>query len=125
MLFESDPDSLEVFMFSTKRYTAVAASLLLCLAAGNAVAADVSPTIDMRDCEKPDFPARWHNEGDGGNVIVAFLVGTDGKVIESKIVESSGSTRVDRASAKAGAQCKFVPAAAPGWARVRYTWLVD
>lgn len=112
-------------MFSTTRYHAVAASLLLCLAAGKTMAADVSPKIDTRHCEKPDFPARWHDEGDGGNVIVAFLVGTDGKVVESKIVESSGSRRVDRASARAGAQCKFVPAAKPGWARVRYTWLVD
>jgi protein TonB len=112
-------------MLSNKRYSAVAASLLLCLAAGGARAADAAPKLDTQQCEKPDFPTRWHNEGDGGNVVVAFLVGANGKVIESKIVESSGSQRVDRASAKAGERCTFGPVAAPTWAKVRYTWVVD
>jgi len=112
-------------MFSNKRYAAVAASLLLCLAARKAVAADPSPKLDTRECEKPDFPVRWQDEGDGGNVIVAFLVGADGKVLESKIVASSGSPRLDRASAKAGTQCKFQPVATPTWSKVRYKWVVE
>ncbi len=115
-------------MFSITRYAAVASSLLLCLCAGQAMAADTAAKFDGKECAKPDFPSRWLNDGDGGNVVVAFLVGTDGKVMESKIVESSGSTRIDRASAKAGARCMFQPGAkngqaAPSWARVRYTWL--
>ncbi|MFL6657974.1 MAG: energy transducer TonB [Massilia sp.] len=114
----------------TPRLCAVAAALLLSVSAGQAMAADVAAKFDPKDCEKPDFPARWMNEGDAGNVVVAFLVGADGKVVESKILESSGSSRVDRASAKAGARCKFQAGsrdgqAAPGWAKVRYTWLVD
>jgi protein TonB len=117
-------------MFSTKRSAVVVSILLLCLAAGQAMAADVSAKIDPRECDKPDYPLRWQSEGDSGNVLVAFLVGADGKVTQSKIVESSGSARVDRASARAGARCKFEPAAkngqaAPSWAKVRYTWLLE
>lgn len=117
-------------MLSTKRSAAIVSILLLCLAAGQSMAADVSAKLDPRECEKPEYPVRWQNEGDGGNVVVAFLVGTDGKVMESKIVASSGSVRVDRASARAGARCKFQPGArdgqaAPSWAKVRYTWLMD
>ena len=117
-------------MFSTKRYTAVLSSLLMCLIASHAVAADRPAKIDAAACEKPEFPTRWQAEGDRGDVLVAFLVGTDGKVMDSKIVQSSGSRRVDRASASAGARCKFQPGAkdgqaAPSWAKVRYTWLVD
>jgi len=117
-------------MFTTTRCAAVVSILLLCMAAGQTMAADVSAKIDAKDCEKPDYPVRWVNEGDSGNVIVAFLVGPDGKVMDSKIVESSGSLRVDRASAKAGARCKFQPGeknglAAASWTKVRYSWQMD
>jgi protein TonB len=117
-------------MFSNKRYTAVAASLLLCLAAGRTMAADLSAKIDSRECDKPEYPVSWQESGDGRDVTVAFLVDPNGKVLESKIVQSSGMGRIDRASANAGARCKFNPGAKDGqaattWAKVRYTWIVD
>jgi len=111
-------------MLSTKRLSTVVSALLLSLAAPLAMAA----TVDPKDCVKPEFPARWLNEGDSGNVVVAFLVGADGKVLDSKLVESSGFPRVDRASIRAGAACKFKPAAdqtAASWAKVKYTWVAE
>ena len=69
-------------MFSTKRYAAVLSSLLMCLAASHAAAADRPAKIDAAACEKPEFPTRWQIEGDRGDVLVAFLVGTDGKVMD-------------------------------------------
>jgi periplasmic protein TonB len=117
-------------MFSNKRYAAVAASLLLCLSAGRAMAADLSAKIDTGDCEKPEYPVSWQEPGDGRDVTVAYLVGADGKVLESKLVSSSGSSRLDRASVNSGARCKFKPGAKDGqlattWAKVRYKWIVD
>ncbi|HEU4777565.1 MAG TPA: TonB family protein [Telluria sp.] len=111
-------------MLSIKRIRPFVSALLLTLAAPLAMAA----TVDPKDCAKPEFPARWLNEGDSGNVVVAFLVGADGKVLESKLVESSGFPRVDRASIRAGAACKFKPASdlsAASWAKVKYTWVAD
>ncbi len=59
-------------------------------------------------------------------MVVGLLVDADGKVAESKIVSSSGHPRLDRASAKASAQCRFKPAkATQGWTKVRYTWVID
>jgi protein TonB len=120
-------------MLSTKRYSAVVSSLsalLLCVAAVPALAADRAAKIDPKGCDAPEYPPRWQTDGEGGNVVVAFLVGADGKVMESKIVESSGSPRVDRASARAGARCTFQPGArngeaAPSWTKVRYTWVLN
>ncbi len=114
-------------MFSTTRYAAVC--LLLSLAAP-VMAVEQAAKVDTTACAKPDFPARWMYEGDSGNVVIAFLVGSDGKVVESKVLESSGHTRVDRASVRAGKRCTFKPAArdgraAPGWAKVQYTWVID
>jgi periplasmic protein TonB len=108
-------------MFFTKQ---LPAAILLALAAPLSMAA----TVDPKDCTTPEFQARWLNEGDSGNVVVAFLVGADGKVLDSKLVESSGYPRVDRASIRAGAGCKFKPASdqsAASWAKVKYTWVVD
>jgi protein TonB len=114
-------------MFSTSRYAAMITSLLLSV---NAMAAEQAPRVDPASCAKPDYPARWVNEGDSGNVVIAMLVGADGKVIESKVLESSGSLRVDRASVRAGERCKFVTAAksgatAPAWAKVQYSWVIE
>ncbi|UUZ51337.1 energy transducer TonB [Massilia sp. B-10] len=93
-------------MLLTHRFPAIVSALLLSLASPLAMSA----TLDPSDCAKPEFPARWLNEGDNGNVVVAFLVGTDGKVLDSKLVESSGYPRVDRASIRAVTSCKFKPA---------------
>lgn len=111
-------------MFSTKRIRTAVSALLLTLAAPLAMAA----TVDPKDCVKPNFPARWVNDGDSGNVVIAFLVGADGKVLDSRLVESSGFLNLDRASIRAGAGCKFKPAndqSAASWAKVKYTWVVD
>jgi protein TonB len=117
-------------MLSTKRCSTLASVLLLCLAGGQALAADRPAKLDSAHCAAPEFPSRWQHDGESGSVIVAYLVGVDGKVQESKIVESSGSLRVDRASARAGARCTFEPAArngaaAPSWAKVRYSWVLS
>lgn len=107
----------------------VLSAVLLSLAAPIAMAAEQAITIDPKECDKPDYPARWINEGDTGNVVVAYLVGANGKVLESRLVESSGYPRIDRASLRAGASCKFNGGAsgqsAASWAKVKYTWVAD
>ncbi len=109
---------------SSHHLRTLVSALLLVLAAPLTLAA----TVDPKDCTTPDYPARWLNEGDSGNVVVAYLVGADGKVLDSRLLESSGFARVDRASVRAGASCKFKPASdqsAASWAKVKYTWIVD
>lgn len=115
-------------MLSIKRSSTILSALLLSLAAPLAMATDAAVTVDPKECEVPAYPSRWSSEGEGGNVVVAYLVGADGKVLESKLVESSGYARVDRASVRAGARCKFLPASgqtAASWAKVKYTWVAE
>lgn len=50
-------------------------------------------------------------------------------VKESKIVESSGSLRMDKASARAGARCTVQPGArngeaAPSWTKLHFSWVI-
>ena len=67
-------------MFSTKRYAALVSSMLFSLAVLPAAA---FAAADPSSCAKPDFPVRWVHEGDSGNVVVAFMVGADGRVVDS------------------------------------------
>jgi protein TonB len=117
-------------MSATKNCFTVLAAASLLLGAAQSMAADRPARIDEKSCEKPAFPARWQDEGDEGKVTLAFLVDTDGKVLDTKVIESSGYGRVDRASLKAGARCKFEPGAKAGqaaqmWAKVQYSWVVE
>jgi TonB family protein len=108
-------------------------AVVLSLAAGSAFAAGesaASAPAPAVSCEAPEFPTRWQEEGDSGTVTLAVLVGEDGKVMASRLLSSSGIARVDRASLKASAKCRFQPAAGgnqsmPAWTRVQYTWVVE
>jgi periplasmic protein TonB len=117
-------------MFATTRFAAVAAGLLLCVGASQVAAADRSARIDLNGCEKPELASRYVEEDAPAKVTVAYLVDTTGAVVASKVVESSGNGRIDRASTRAGAKCKFKPASKDGqdlisWAKVTYAWIVD
>ena len=117
-------------MFATTRFAAVAAGLLLCFGASQVAAADRGARIDLNGCEKPELPARYTEDVDDAKVTVAYLVDTNGAVVSTKVVESSGNGRIDRASSRAGAKCKFKPASKDGqdaisWAKVTYKWIVD
>lgn len=117
-------------MSATTRFATVLSATLLCLSATSAMAADRPARLDVAGCEKPEFPVRWQDDGESGTVTVAYLIDTDGKVVQSKVVESSGAVRVDRASVRAGARCKFEPGAKDGqaalaWAKVKYSWVVE
>lgn len=106
-------------------------AVMLSLAAGSAFGAGESGArTPTAKCEAPAFPTRWQEEGDTGIVTLAVLVAEDGKVMESRLLNSSGIARVDRASLKASARCKFQPvakdnASAPAWTRVQYNWVVE
>jgi len=117
-------------MFAKSRFATVLSATLLCLASTQAFSAERAARIDDAACEKPEFPARWQEDGESGSVTVAYLVDTDGKVLQSKVLESSGAPRIDRASVRAGSRCKFQPGnrdgqAALAWAKVKYSWIVE
>lgn len=108
------------------------AAAVLSLGAASAFAAGVSDARNpsAATCDAPEFPSRWQDEGDSGTVTLAVLVGENGQVMASRLLSSSGIARVDRASLKASATCRFQPAvkdnqSMPAWTRVQYHWVVE
>jgi len=86
--------------------------------------------VDARACVPPKYPANSYLSGESGSVLLALLVGNDGRVIESKVQKSSGFPDLDKAARKALSQCKFKPAGSDGqgepvWATMTYVWTLD
>lgn len=85
---------------------------------------------DANGCAKPDYPVRAARNGETGTVTLALLVGTDGRVQDSRIQSSSGSRELDRAAVNALSMCTFQPAmnggtAESGWAQLAYVWTLE
>lgn len=95
-----------------------------------AFAQNASAVINTSSCEKPVYPADSKRLNEEGTVQLRFLVGFDGKVIESQIEKSSGFRRLDEAARQALEKCQFKPALEGGviqesWASMKYTWRLE
>jgi len=78
-------------------------------------------------CEPPQYPRRSLEKGEEGALEFRFLIGSDGRVKESKLVKSSGFERLDDAARKAFEKCSFVPVTVngvtkPTWVRQPFEW---
>jgi protein TonB len=88
----------------------------------------IPPVIDAaRSCQQPEYPAASRRNEETGTVLLRFLIGVDGKVIDSKVESSSGYTRLDTAAIRALSQCQFKAGTLDGkpeqsWASLKYVW---
>jgi protein TonB len=102
------------------------AAIILTATSAAAFAAEVPATVDASKC-KAEYPKASLLNEEQGTVSMAFLVGADGSVVDSKIDKSSGFKNLDKAAIKALSACKFKPgtkdgAVAQTWAKVDYAW---
>ena len=86
--------------------------------------------VNAAQCEKPDYPSASRRMEEEGTVHLRFLVGVDGKVIQSEVEKSSGFKRLDEAARAGLSRCQFRPAMVDGrpeqaWASMRYTWRLE
>lgn len=89
-----------------------------------------SAVVDARNCDKPEYPAQSLRAQEEGLVVLQFLIGTDGRALDSKVERSSGYRRLDEAARRALALCKFKPGTEEGkpvqsWARIEYQWKIE
>lgn len=90
----------------------------------------VPAVVEARACDKPEYPSASLRAQETGIVLLAFLIDTNGSVLESKVERSSGFRRLDDAALKALTLCKFRPATIDGkperaWAKLEYEWKID
>jgi protein TonB len=95
-----------------------------------AVPVQVAAVVDAKACAKPDYPKTALRNGDTGVVTLALLIGTDGRVADSKVEKSSGFRELDRAAQAGLGLCKFKPGTLDGapyqsWTKMQYVWSLD
>lgn len=114
--------------------SATDASTVIAAAPAKADAAATNPApraavvAGAHSCVAPPYPINAYRSGKTGTVLLAMLIGNDGRVIESKVQKSSGSSELDRAARDALALCTFKPAdgqTTPAWASLTYVWSID
>lgn len=86
--------------------------------------------VDPGACAKPEYPRASLRNEETGTVSLAFLIGADGAVQESRVERSSGHRRLDEAARAALSLCRFAPATVdgrpePAWARLDYVWRIE
>ncbi len=89
--------------------------------------AKTGATLPKGSCEEPDYPAISARAKEEGSVLLEFTVSAEGKVVQSKVLSSSGFPRLDEAAKAAYSKCKFSPATSDGQpvqgsTKVRYNW---
>jgi len=86
--------------------------------------------VNMAQCDKPEYPSASKRMEEEGTVGLRFLVGTDGRVIQSEVEKSSGYKRLDEAARAGLAKCLFRPALMDGkpeqaWTTIQYVWRLE
>lgn len=98
--------------------------------AARAESVRTAAVVNAAQCEKPEYPSASRRLEEEGTVHLRFLVGADGKVMQSEVEKSSGYRRLDEAARAGLAKCQFRPATVDGkpeqaWASMRYTWRLE
>lgn len=93
-----------------------------------AMPVQVMPHLDLAKSREPEYPPQSRQLGEQGSVVLQVLVGTDGAVLDTKLVQSSGYARLDQAALRdIKASYRFVPGTVDGkpepmWYTIKYNW---
>jgi len=86
--------------------------------------------VDFSTCAKPEWPKSSLRNEETGTVTLSFLIGTDGRVADSKVVKSSGFRDLDKAAVAGISKCRFKPGTVDGvpqqaWQQMQYVWTLE
>ncbi len=88
----------------------------------------VPPHLDASHSHEPEYPPEARRLGQQGSVILQALIDVDGRVLETKLVQSSGVPRLDEAAlAGIKSNYRFAPGTVDGkpqqmWYTFKFTW---
>ncbi|MFZ6654957.1 energy transducer TonB [Undibacterium sp. TJN19] len=108
------------------RLYALLSALLFGFGATSAMAVGGSQQFVSSGCEGPSYDQRTLNDEQQGLVKLSFLLDEHGKVVDAKIVESSGFRNLDKASMRALKACQFQAdkSSTSGWNNVSFAWVL-
>lgn len=86
--------------------------------------------IVAKDVCRPEWPTSSLKNSETGTVDLLLMVSTEGVVMRTKLVATSGFRELDRATMRGFIGCKFKPiqqdgAAVEAWIPFRYVWKIE
>jgi protein TonB len=90
--------------------------------------ASVQPSVDRAQSHDPEYPPAARRAGEQGSIVLQVLVDTAGRVIDAKLVQSSGFADLDQAALDGiKSDYRFVPGMIDGqkremWHTLKFTW---
>lgn len=114
-----------ILMISHPKF--VALFVALSLMAAPVGASDTKLFAKFDTCRMPQYPRRAMDASETGVSVIGLLVGGDGAVLDTVVINSSGSRDLDRAAALALSKCAFqrpgsIDKAISLWASIAYAW---
>lgn len=90
----------------------------------------IAAVADFNTCAKPEWPKASLRNEETGTVTLSFLIGTDGRVADSKVLKSSGFRDLDKAALTGIGKCRFKPGMTDGkpeqaWMQMQYVWTLE
>jgi protein TonB len=88
----------------------------------------VQPRIDLGHSSQPEYPPQSRRLGEQGSLVLQVMVDASGRVTDSKLVQSSGSQRLDQAALDGvKTNYRFFPGTVGGkpqpmWFTFKFTW---
>jgi periplasmic protein TonB len=88
----------------------------------------IMPKIDAKRSQEPEYPPTSRRLGEQGSLVLQVLVDTDGRVLDTKLVQSSGFERLDQAALDGvKADYRFLSGTLDGkpqqmWYTFKFTW---
>jgi len=86
--------------------------------------------LDLSTCPKPDYPKASIRNEETGAVTLRFIIAPTGRVVDAKVVQSSGFRNLDRAALNGMSRCLFRPASIDNKpvqesAPLQYVWTLE
>lgn len=115
-------------MSTTTRFLSIASALLLSLVSSASMANEEVKTARLVACATPTYEEKSILKDEEGIVKLALRIGVDGKVLDAKLLTSSGFANLDKASLSAVQGCSFtanLSEAAATWSNISFNWILN
>lgn len=115
-------------MSFSPRMVAAFSALLLSFSIASAYANDVVSTDVLSNCDAPSYDKKAVDKDEEGSVKLALMLGEDGKVMDARVLTSSGYDRLDKASLRAVQGCTLKPGLASAknaWTNLTFSWVLN
>jgi TonB family protein len=113
-------------MSTTTRFSSIASAVLFTLISNVALANEEIKAPSLVTCATPTYAEKSIIKDEEGIVKLALRIGVDGKVVDAKVLTSSGFANLDKASLSAVQDCSFTANASDSvWANISFNWILN